>query len=153
MGRRTLKAQTEILSEKWKSIDKIYEEYAKKSGLTYMSLIVLEIIYETPKECTQKLISELSYFPKQSVNMIIKSFLEQGYVKLKEIPSDRRNKQIELSTSGKEYADKIIGSLWEIEEKSILLLSYEERELFINMLSTYEESFRTDMTKLINDIE
>lgn len=57
-----------------------------------MSSTVLDVIYDFPENCTQKFICEKPNFPKQSVNMIIKSFLEQGYLELNEIPSDRRNK-------------------------------------------------------------
>lgn len=133
------------------SIDRMYEEYAKATGLTYMSSTVLGIIYDYPENCTQKLICEETHFPKQSVNMIIKSFLEQGYVELNEIPSDRRNKQINLSEEGKIYADKIIGKLRKAEYNAMEALTFEQREHLINLIEIYEKSFQNNIANLIID--
>ena len=38
------------------SIEDLYETYAKSVGLTYAGLLVLDIIYDTPENCTQKFI-------------------------------------------------------------------------------------------------
>ena len=71
------------LIERMYSLDAIYAKYAESRGLTFMSLSILEILYEKGK-CTQKEICEESHYQKQSVNVIIRSFLNEGYVKLKE---------------------------------------------------------------------
>ena len=51
-------------------IEKIYENYAKSVGLTYMSLTVLQIIYHSEKPCTQKKICDDSHYNKQIVNSV-----------------------------------------------------------------------------------
>ena len=61
-------------------IEKIYEDYAKRVGLTYMSLTVLQIIYHFDKPCTQKNICEDSHYNKQIVNSIIKNFYESSEI-------------------------------------------------------------------------
>lgn len=145
-----MKQQAELFCEKWQSFDRLYEEYAKSRGLTYVSLIVLEIIYENQENCTQTLICQQSHYTKQSVNMIIKSFWEKGYVELKELVTDRRNKQIRFSKKGVEYADKIIGDLFEIERNAMETMTYEQRKLMIELTGLYEESFCIGMNKLID---
>jgi len=123
-------------------MEKLYDQYARSVGLTYSSLSILEIIYDTPVNCTQKLICEEMHYPKQSVNLIIKSFLEQGYIEMKEIKSDRRNKALRLSKSGRVYADKVIGNLTRAEDAAIEGLTSEERQTFIEIMRKMEHGFR-----------
>ena len=115
-------------------IEKFYEDYAKSVGLTYMSLTVLEIIYHASKPITQKEICEKSHYIKQMVNTIVKNFYESGYVEFTEVAEDRRNKYVLFTENGKEYADKILEPLMEMEEKAIKVLSDAEREKMLEML-------------------
>lgn len=131
------------------SLDRLYEEYAKAKGMTYMSLTVLDVIYEQPECCTQKQICEQTHYPKQSVNLIINTFRESGYIELREIPSDRRNKQIILTAKGKTYADEVIGKLWEADEKATNTLSEKQRDELLKLIKIYENAFSEEVTKLI----
>ena len=115
-------------------IEKFYEDYDKSVGLTYMSLTVLEIIYHASKPITQKEICEKSHYIKQMVNTIVKNFYENGYVEFTEVVEDRRNKYVLFTENGKEYADKILKPLIEMEEKAIKVLSDAERERMLEML-------------------
>lgn len=74
------------LMQQFQSMDSAYEEYAKAHGLNYLSLMVLEEIYELGNGCTQKRISDDTHYPKQSINLVIKAFLADGIVALKELP-------------------------------------------------------------------
>lgn len=139
---------TDIFSEKWKSIERLSEDYAKVAGLTPMGLTVLSIIYENSHDCTQKLICKQSQYNKQSVNMIIKSFWEQGYVELAEMKEDRRNKQVKLSEKGKKYADKVIGLLWKTEIEALEKITSEQRKALIVFLEAYEQCIRNGIDVL-----
>ena len=48
--------------------------------------------------------------------------------------SDRRNKQVLLTDSGRAYADEILTPLWEIEQKAVTVLSDKERDTLLDML-------------------
>jgi len=106
---------------------------------------ILGIIYSTPENCIQKLISEQTYLPKQTVNTIIKSFLDRGFVELKDIAADRRNKRIWLNEAGKEYADNIIGKLCEAEKEAMEHLTSEQRIVLIELIGIYEEQFKASV--------
>ena len=129
-----LRAQLTEFNHIMQGIDKIYEDYAKSVGLTYMSMVVLEIIYHSELPLTQREVCEQSHYNKQVVNSIIKNFYEKGYVSLQEVPNDRRNKHIFFTESGKKYADAILLDLWEIEKKALSVLSEEERSSMLEML-------------------
>ena len=89
------------LMEQFQNMDNAYEDYARSKGLTYLSLMVLEEIYELGDGCTQKQIADDTHYPKQSVNLVVKAFLEDGVVELKELPENRKNKT-GLSGRGKQ---------------------------------------------------
>lgn len=145
MDKLTVKEQIALFNESWKAIDKSYERYAKSVGLSYMSLVVLEVIYYKQESCTQKFICKEAYLPKQTVNVIIKAFWEQGYVELKEILSDRRNKRIHLTAAGLDYAEKIIGRLEKAEEAALGQFTQEQRTAVIGLIKSYETAFKESL--------
>lgn len=111
MENATVEEQTTALVNGIFTLDKLYDLYAKSVGLTYIGLHVLTLLYENPDRYTQKMLADTTGLPKQSVNVVIRSLLEQGYVQMKEQGTDRRNKEIRLSKSGRAYAEKIVGKL------------------------------------------
>ena len=137
-----LKKQLARFNHLMQGIEKCYEEYAKRVGLTYMSLTVLEIIYHAETPCTQKGICALSHYNKQVVNTIVKNFAENGYVQFTEVPEDRRNKYVLFTESGKSYADTIILPLEEMEEKALTVLSEKERAKMLDMLERCYEGYK-----------
>ena len=141
--------QDKRFMELMQSFDRLYEEYAKAKGLTYISLTVLDAIYECEDNCTQKQICEQTHYPKQSVNLVIKSFWENGYVELCEMPTDRRNKQIVLTEKGRAYADEIVGALWQADEEATETLSEAQRQELLKLLGIYEQAFAAGVNALM----
>ena len=137
-----LKRQLARFNHIMQGIEKVYEDYAKSVGLTYMSLTVLQIICYAEIPPTQKEICEQSHYNKQIVNSIIKGFTDKGYLEFREVESDRRNKQVLLTDSGKSYADEILSPLWEIEQKAVIVLSDKEREKLLDMLERCYDGYR-----------
>lgn len=138
----TIQEQTSILMSAWRAVDDIYVSYAKSVGLSFLGLIILETINNNPNGCTQKEIVEKLNLPKQTVNVIIKSFLDQGYIDLKEVSSDRRNKEIKFSKQGKDFANKVLGNLSEAEVKVMEKLTYEQRQDILNVMKKIEMSLK-----------
>lgn len=145
MNRLTLEEQAAQLFTAWHSIDKLYGEYARSVGLTYLGLSVLNAIYEAPENCTQKDICERTNLPKQSVNVAIRAMWEQGYVEMKELSSDRRNKAIRLTVSGRAYADAIIGRLMRAETRIMGRLTYEQRQSVLDLMQQVQADLRDSL--------
>ncbi len=85
-----------------------YELYARKHNLTAKELFVLDIIWFTEDGCLQSEICERLSATKQTVSAIIKKFWKLGYISLTEAETDRRNKIVRFTETGKEYAKHII---------------------------------------------
>lgn len=130
-------------------IDRLYEEFAKSKGLTYMSMTVLETICVHPDDCTQKLISEATHYPKQSVNLIVKSFLDSGYVTLTELPEDRRNKRVALTERGHAFAEETVGELWAIDKTASGQITPRQGEELLRLLTIYTDAYEAGIHKAI----
>lgn len=123
-----------------------YETYAKSVGLSYTSLSVLEALYEK-KGCTQKELAENCLLPKQTVNAVITSFLKKEWVKLEELPEDRRIKIVHFTEDGKQTAKEFVSRIRESEQEAMEKLSKEQRESLLALTKTYIESCMTAMKK------
>lgn len=136
------------LTRQFQSMDKAYDEYAKSKGLSYLSLVVLEEIYELGNGCTQKQISEDTHYPKQSVNLVVKAFLEDGLVDLKELPENRKNKGIYLTEKGRRLCDDVVVPLLSREEKAILEMGDEESRELVRLLEIYGKAYCKHLSEI-----
>lgn len=141
------KIQDKIM-EIFRRMDSAYEEYAKSVGMTYVSLSVLEEIYELGDGCTQKQISEETCYPKQMINPVVKSFIEDGLVTLREIPTDRRNKEIFLTEKGKAQCEKIVVPMLEMESAALNNMGETQCMELLRLLKLYENSYCSGINEL-----
>lgn len=139
-----IESKTRIFCNAWQSISIIYEDYARKAGISYNSLYILNAILYT-ENCTQKLICEKTLLPKQTVNNVITSFLKNGYIELREFPENRRIKTIHLTKKGMEYAETLIPHIHEADCKAMRALSEEQQDMLLELMDIYVSTFRKEM--------
>ena len=113
-----------------------YEDYARSIGLSYTSLSILSALYGM-ESCTQKMLCESCFLPKQTVNTTITAFYKKGWVRLEELPEDRRNKTIHFTPEGQAAADEIMQRVLESELKSMGALSESERLVLLSVTKRY----------------
>ena len=139
-----IESKTRIFCNAWQSISVIYEDYARKSGISYNSLYILNAILYT-ENCTQKQICEKTLLPKQTVNNVITSFFKSGYIELREFPENRRVKTIHLTEKGMQYAQTLIPHIHEADCKAMAALSEEQQDMLLKLMDTYVSTFRKEM--------
>lgn len=128
--------------ESWQELSALYEEYAKSLGLSYTSLQILSFITSNQGKCTQKMICQKTFLPKQTINTVITGFLRQGLIQLVEQPSDRRSKTILLTEAGREYTGKIIPRIRNAEYKAMEQLNEKQRVALLEITEMYVEGCR-----------
>ncbi len=133
-------AQMGVFFSLIQGLDRVYGEYARKNGLTYMSLLVLEAIRDN-RGCTQKQVCEETNYPKQTVNMIVKSFMDKGWVELVELPGDRRNKAVNLTAEGEAFADKVVDPFWNCARDVLMKMDDQERATAFKVISAFDDEF------------
>lgn len=135
-----IKEHSERLLKIHREITDFYVNYAKSVGLTYSAMNVLAIIWEE-NGCNQCDITRKTYLPKQTVSAIIKSFNEKGIIEPPvESSSDKRNKVINFTPNGKEFADKIMQRVRESEYRSFEKLGDEKRKNLIETIELFKNN-------------
>lgn len=137
------------LIEQFQNMDNAYEAYAKSKGLSYLSLMVLDEIYALGDGCTQKQISEDTHYPKQSINLVVKSFLEDGIVELRELPENRKNKGITLTEKGRQLCDDVIVPLLRQEEAAMLEMGEKESAELLRLVELYGNAYCKLIKKIL----
>ena len=105
----------------WGQFNAVYEEWAKERGLSSNGVLILSSLYESEEACTQKSLSQKWSIPKQTVNSVLKKFIEDGYVELITSKEDKRNKLLKLTKSGRIYAEGIVT---ELQEKELFVIEH-----------------------------
>lgn len=147
MEQRSIEPEIQAYFQSMQAMDQLYEEYAHKHGLTFMSLYILETIY-TQKGCTQKQISQITMYPKQTVNMVVRSFLQRGWVLLEQDGDDRRSKCVRLTEEGQAFAIEVIEALWNAGRRAFSELTAEERNIMLRAVGAFSKSFVEKVRKL-----
>lgn len=134
------------LYEAVRSIDKIYENWAKTQGIGYYDMLLYYVLVENEGQgMTQKQFCEELDVPKTTVNSIVKNQLHLGYIQLEINPDNRKEKIITLTPKGAEYANKLILPLFEIEKKAISLLSKQDIALISSKLAVFGQGLMEEM--------
>ena len=140
----TIEEKTRAFCNAWQSISIIYEDYARKSGISYNSLYILNAIQQI-KDCTQKQICERTLLPKQTVNNVITAFYKSGYIELREFPENRRIKTIHLTEKGEQYANELIPHIHQADKVAMRVLTEEQQDTLLSLMDTYVSAFRKEM--------
>lgn len=127
--------------------DAAYEDYAKSVGLSYTSLCILNAIYETDG-CTQKQLCSLCFLPKQTVNAAVTGFYSKGWLRMRELPEDRRNKALHLTELGRKKAEHILQNLRECDRIAMSSLTADEQKQLISLTRRYMSACISAMKKL-----
>lgn len=96
----------------------VYSTWSKKHGISYNEMLVLYTIRDNGF-CTQKQICESYLLPKQTVNHVIGTMLDDGVLCNSPENSTRREKAFVFTEKGKEYAAPLLASIGKVEEKAV----------------------------------
>ncbi len=131
----------------WRECNLMYDRWAKEQGISMNGYLILYSFYDKTEVPTQKSISQKWMIPKQTVNSILKDYMQKGFIETVSMPEDKRNKILKLTSAGKAYADSIVGALQEKELFVIKELGIENMaklndisETFIKLFNNNEET-------------
>ena len=103
--------------------------------------------------CLQSEICERLSATKQTVSAIIKKFWKLGYISLKESETDRRNKIVCFTDTGKKYAAKIIrpAANAEIDAMAELDLSDEDIAELVRLTTLFSNQMAKKFSEIKED--
>lgn len=118
--------------------DYLYAKWSKCHGEnSYVSEIMYMIYASGIKR--QRDIVEHYGMPKQTVNTVIIGLLKKGYIKLLPDENDKRGKIIQLTESGKKYANQIVTPLLNCEKKVLEEMGEDRVKFMIETMNQYAD--------------
>lgn len=118
----------------------LYDEYAKKNGLLMKTLLVLNVLYYAKDGMMQKEICGRTFQSKQTVSLILKSLMKDGYAAAEEADGDRRNKRVRLTEEGRAYAKKTVVHITWAEDTAMSMFAPEEQAQLIRLSRTFTQN-------------
>lgn len=127
----------------------LYDEYAKRSGMLMKTLLVLNVLYYAKDGMTQRDICQKTFQSKQTVNLIIKNLLKDGYLTINNDPDNGRIKNVTMTDAGRAYARKPVVHITWAEDTAMSMFTPEEQEQLISL----SRRFTKNLTDLMNESE
>lgn len=124
----------------------LYDEYAKRNGMMMKTLLVVNVLFYAKEGMTQKEISLRTFQSKQTVNLIIRNLLTEGYVTVTEVPENKRNKIVQMTDAGRAYCERIVRHITWAEDTAMSMFTPAEQKQLIDLSRT----FTRNLTRLIN---
>ena len=114
----------------------LYNEYAKRNGMMMKTLLVVNALFYAKEGMTQKEICQRTFQSKQTVHLIIKNLLAEGYVTVTEVPDNKRNKIVQMTEEGAIYCEKVVRHITWAEDTAMSMFTREEQEQLIDLSRT-----------------
>lgn len=124
----------------------LYDEYAKRHGMLMKTLLVTNALFYSEAGMTQTEISRRTFQSKQTVNLIIRNLLSEGYVTVTEVPENKRTKIVRMTDTGRAYCEKVVRHITWAEDTAMSMFSPEEQKTLIDLSRT----FTKNLTTLVN---
>lgn len=90
---------------------------------------------------SQKEISLEWLIPKTTINTIVKTMAQKGYIVLTSAPH-RREKQVSLTPEGQVYADALLGTIYQAEAGAIAATLEKYPPEFVDALEYFSDRFQ-----------
>ena len=126
----------------WIETNQLYETWARQRGMSLYELLVILSIVEADGAVLQKDICQRFAIPKQTVNAIIKTLTDKGWLELKVSEQDRRSRKLSLTPKGSTQAVQIAQALQEHEAQVWLRLGLDRAEQLIEHTALYNRRVR-----------
>ena len=127
----------------------LYDEYAKRQGMLMKTLLVTNTLFYAKDGMTQAEICQRTLQSKQTVNLIIRNLLEDGYVTVSDVPENRRIKIVRMTEAGRNYCGKTVKHITWAEDTAMSMFTPEEQKTLIELSRT----FTKNLTMLVNQEE
>lgn len=124
----------------------LYDEYAKSNGILMKTFLVLNVLFYAKDGMTQKEICERTFQSKQTVSLIIKNLVSDGYATFEENTEDRRNKIVKMTDEGRAYSEKPVRHITNAEDTAMSMFTPEEQEQLIALSRRFTKNL-TDLVK------
>lgn len=146
-----VKQQLGKLIQQIKELAAVYHGAAAQAKISVNELWIWYTLLVMEGDFSQQDISDMWSLPKQTVNSIIANLVKKGYLILEAVPGTRNRKVIRITEAGKEYGDRLVMPIYQAEQRSLELMTEEERLGCITLLGKYIAIFTEEISEFSQD--
>ena len=132
--------------EVWGRAHGMYSSWAAYKNINYYLLFVLYAL-EGQEAMTQKKICTYTGLAKQTVNSVIRSLKEKGYIELVPGLADGREKQVVLTEKGIAYSSGILTPLRELEHRVYQIMGSGQVQQMVDQITLFNTVLEKEMEK------
>lgn len=141
-----MQAEGKKLWGAWGQANGLYSSWAASKNINYYLLFVLYAL-DGQEAMTQKKICIYTGLTKQTVNSVIKSLKDKGYIELFPGSEDRREKQISLTEKGTAYSNELLAPLQKMEQCVLQIMGSDRVQQMIDNIALYNTVLEKEMKK------
>ncbi|MCF6160339.1 MarR family winged helix-turn-helix transcriptional regulator [Furfurilactobacillus milii] len=130
----------------FRSIEKTLKRVAKKFGLGWSSLSILNQIASDASVTTADLIQQ-NHISKGAVSLQITELLNRNLIKISEDENDRRRHRLELTKRGEKVADRVHTQATEIAQRVLNEMPLTEMQRLHQNFATFAETLNSTPIK------
>lgn len=125
-------------------LDVAFADYGRRLGVAGSVMCILDYLHDHDGS-SQRDICDYTMLPRQTVNNVISSLVEQGYVTLEESSADRRVKAVQLTESGRRHCNALVSPERAAEYRAMSELTPELRDAMIQGMEIFGREFRNQL--------
>ena len=130
------------LNRLYREQDAIFNSVALRAGMTDTMFWVLYVICNHEKKMSQAEITGVWYFPRQTINSVVKRLQAEGFVMLEHIEGMRADKAVVLTDKGQQFCNEHVIPLIKAQLDSFNNLTPKEQEIFIELFRKQNKVYK-----------
>ena len=123
--------------------NELYAALAKRQGISYNTLLTLYAI-EQDQGATQSQLANIWLIPKQTLNTVIRSLMEKGYVTLK-AGQNQKEKLVYFTQTGQEYASRVLQDVYRMEDQAIAQIGTQQFLRMVEITRDFTLAFEQEV--------
>lgn len=128
----------------YKENNGIYHRLARHFGLSDSAFWILYTLREAGGSVSQSQLCGDLYLSKQTVHSALKQLEQGGYLRLENLPNNRKNKQVRVTPQGEELLCQVADPVFAMEERAFLRLSPQQRQAVLELDGALLEALRQE---------
>ncbi|WP_109077583.1 MarR family winged helix-turn-helix transcriptional regulator [Aggregatibacter kilianii] len=139
----------DLLGKHISEIDDVLDSWVERTfAMNYNYFAVLYSLAGAENgQCTQKQIGDEWYMPKQTVFNICKEFREKGWIEFYPSPTDKRERIMCLTESGKQQAEPIYRTTIDAVDRAFKVFGKQKTAQLFALMAEFSAVCREEMNK------
>lgn len=135
----------------YKENNGIYHRLARHFGLSDSAFWILYTLREAGGCVSQSQLCGDLYLSKQTVHSALKQLEQGGFLRLENLPNNRKNKQVRVTLQGEELLCQVADPVFAMEERAFLRLSPQQRQAVLELDGALLEALRQESDLILNE--